>query len=56
VIEEGKHKMRNLLDRLQSVLYVSTETLKQFDSELNTFKNFNTPKELKTAEKTSLRK
>lgn len=51
VMEAGLHKMRNLLDRLQSVLYVSTETLKQFDSDLSTFTNFNTPKELKAAER-----
>jgi molybdopterin-guanine dinucleotide biosynthesis protein A len=56
VMEEGKHRMRNLLDRLQSVLYVSTEILKQFDPELDTFTNFNTPKDLKAAEKASSRK
>ncbi|MGY5864955.1 MAG: molybdenum cofactor guanylyltransferase [Candidatus Thorarchaeota archaeon] len=51
VMEEGQYKMRDLLDRLQSVLYVSTETLKQFDKDLSTFTNFNTPKELQAAEK-----
>jgi len=56
VMEEGQHKMRDLLDRLRSVLYVSTETLKQFDKDLSTFTNFNTPKELKAAERTSPRK
>jgi molybdopterin-guanine dinucleotide biosynthesis protein A len=56
VMEEGQHKMRDLLDRLQSVLYISTETLTQFDSDLRTFTNFNTPKELKDAERKSSRK
>jgi molybdopterin-guanine dinucleotide biosynthesis protein A len=51
VLEDGKYKMRNLLNRLQNVLYISTETLKQFDSDLTTFTNFNTPNELKEAER-----
>lgn len=55
VMEEGLHKMKDLLDRLQNVLYVSTETLKQFDLELSTFTNVNTPKELKAAEKKTRR-
>ncbi len=56
VIEEGLYKMLELYDRLHSVLYVSTETLKQFDTDLSTFTNINTPKELKAAERKSLRK
>ncbi|MHA2359638.1 MAG: molybdenum cofactor guanylyltransferase [Candidatus Thorarchaeota archaeon] len=56
VMEKDLHKMRDLLDRLQSVLYVSTETLKQFDSDLSTFTNINTPKDLKGAERKSARK
>lgn len=55
VMEESRYKMRDLLDKLHSVLYVSTETLKQFDSNLRTFTNFNTPRELKVAEKSSFR-
>lgn len=55
VMEEGFHKMRDLLDRLQRVLYVSTETLKQFDPDLSTFTNFNTPKELRAAERRDLK-
>lgn len=51
VMEKGLLRMSDLLDRLQHVLYVSTETLNQFDSELDTFMNFNTPQELKTAER-----
>jgi len=51
VMEKGLHKMSDLLDRIQHVLHVSTETLNQFDPELNSFMNFNTPQELKDAER-----
>ena len=51
VMEKGLHKMSDLLDRIQHVLFVSTETLNQFDPELNSFMNFNTPQELKDAER-----
>lgn len=51
VMEKGLRKMSDLLDRIQHVLYVSTETLNQFDPELNSFMNFNTPQELKDAER-----
>ena len=50
-MEKGHHKMRDMLEALQNVLFVSTETLKQFDSDLDTFVNFNTIKDLKSAEK-----
>ncbi len=56
VMEEGLYKLLELLDRLHSVLYVSTETLKQFDSGLNTFTNINTPKELHAVERKNPRK
>ncbi len=56
VMEKGLRKMSDLLDRIQHVLYVSTETLNQFDPELDTFLNFNTPKELKDAERKLKRK
>ncbi|MGY5872419.1 MAG: molybdenum cofactor guanylyltransferase [Candidatus Thorarchaeota archaeon] len=56
VMEQGLYRMSDLLDRIQHVLYVSTETLNQFDPELNTFMNFNTPQELKTAERKHKRK
>ncbi|MHA2396246.1 MAG: molybdenum cofactor guanylyltransferase [Candidatus Thorarchaeota archaeon] len=51
VMEKGRHKMSDMLDALQNVLFVSTETLKQFDSDLDTFVNFNTLKDLKNAER-----
>jgi molybdopterin-guanine dinucleotide biosynthesis protein A len=51
VIEKGLYRMNDMLTELQQVLYVSTEALKQFDVKLETFKNFNTLSDLKTAEK-----
>lgn len=51
VMEKGRYKMSDMLEALQNVLFVSTETLKQFDSDLDTFVNFNTLKDLKTAER-----
>ncbi len=49
--EKGIYKMSELLRKIQHVLYVSTEALTQFDPHLDTFKNFNTPKDLKDFEK-----
>ena len=51
VTESGSFKMSNMLEHLQNVLYVSTETLKQFDGRLETFKNFNTLSDLRAAER-----
>lgn len=56
VMENGLRKMNDLIDKIQHVLYVSTETLKQFDPELDTFVNFNTPQELKAVERKRKRK
>ena len=56
VMEKKQYRMRNMLDALQNVLFVSTETLKQFDSRLDTFVNFNTLKDLKAAERVSSKK
>jgi molybdopterin-guanine dinucleotide biosynthesis protein A len=56
VMENGSYKMSDMLDALQNVLYVSTETLKQFDTDLDTFVNFNTLKDLKTAERKNSKK
>jgi len=50
VTERGSYKMSSMLEQLQNVLYVSTETLQQFDLKLDTFKNFNTVKDLRAAE------
>ena len=51
VMEEGRYKMSDMLDALKNVLYISTETLKQFDPDMDTFVNFNTPKDLKNTER-----
>ncbi len=56
VMEKGNYKMSDMLDAVQNVLFVSTETLKQFDPDLDTFLNFNTVKDLKTAERKSSKK
>ncbi|MHA3962654.1 MAG: molybdenum cofactor guanylyltransferase [Candidatus Thorarchaeota archaeon SMTZ1-45] len=51
VMNKGFCKMSDMLDALQNVLFVSTETLRQFDPNLDTFENFNTLKDLKRAER-----
>ncbi len=56
VMEKGSRKMSDMLDAVQNVLFVSTETLKQFDPDLDTFVNINTLKELKTAERKNSKK
>jgi len=56
IMENGRQKMSDMLDALQNVLFVSTETLKQFDPNLETFENFNTLKDLKTAERKNTKK
>lgn len=56
IMEQGLRRMSDLLDRIQHVLYVSTETLNQFDPDLDTFVNFNTLKELKDAERKRTRR
>lgn len=56
IMEKGLRRMSDLLDRIKHILFVSTETLKQFDPELNSFVNFNTSKELKDVERKMKRK
>lgn len=56
VMEKGSRKMSDMLDAIQNVLFVSTETLKQFDPDLDTFVNINTLKELKTVERKNSKK
>ncbi len=50
VLESGKRRMQDLLDKLTNVLYVSTEILKMFDPKLLSFTNINTPADLKKLE------
>lgn len=49
-LEEGRLEVRGLLDKLDRVLYVSTEELRILDPELHTFYNINTPEELERIE------
>jgi molybdopterin-guanine dinucleotide biosynthesis protein A len=51
MIEAKKYRMKNLLDALANVLYVSTTVLTQFDPDLATFTNINTEKDLIEIEK-----
>jgi molybdopterin-guanine dinucleotide biosynthesis protein A len=46
----GKLRMQDLLDALTNVLYVTTGVLKQFDPDLDSFKNMNTPEDLRQIE------
>ncbi|MFX0108349.1 MAG: molybdenum cofactor guanylyltransferase, partial [Candidatus Hodarchaeota archaeon] len=50
-VEARNLRMKNLLDSLTSVLYISTIVLKEFDPDLNSFVNINTLKDLKELEK-----
>ena len=51
VMNNGKTKMRDLLEALANVLYISTELLKVHDPELKTFSNINTERDLKELQK-----
>jgi molybdopterin-guanine dinucleotide biosynthesis protein A len=47
VMDQGLHRMSDMLRRLRNVLYVSTEALKQLDPKLETFTNINSLQDLK---------
>jgi len=49
-LEEGRLEVRGLLERLDRVLYISTEELRNLDPELHTFYNINTLEELERIE------
>ena len=51
MIQANKLRMKNLLDELSNVLYVSTIVLTQFDKNLETFTNINTERDLLDIEK-----
>ncbi len=51
VMEKGTAKMRDFLEALSNVLYVSTEVLKVHDPELKTFSNINTERDLRELQK-----
>ncbi|MFQ5831130.1 MAG: molybdenum cofactor guanylyltransferase [Candidatus Thorarchaeota archaeon] len=56
VSSEGKYRMRNLLDSLSNVMYVSTMVLKEIDPDLQTFTNINTESDLRELESRAKRK
>ncbi len=51
VIAKKKHRMHDLLDSLHNVMHISTEVLKMFDPNLDTFVNINTEQELRKLER-----
>jgi len=55
-LKEGKLRMQAMVDKLQSIRYVSTLVLEQLDPELRSFFNVNTPLDLKKAENMLRRK
>jgi len=55
VSKAGRHRMRDLLDGLSNVMYVSTIVLKEIDPELTTFTNINTEPDLRELEKSTTR-
>ena len=50
-LNEGKFDMRSMISKLRKVRYISTLVIKEFDPELLTFFNVNTPLDLRKAEK-----
>ena len=56
VIAKKKHRMSGLLDSLHNVMHISTEVLKMFDPNLDTFVNINTEPELRKLERDHARK
>jgi molybdopterin-guanine dinucleotide biosynthesis protein A len=49
-LKDGKLNMQSMIDKLRRVRYISTLVLQQFDPELKTFFNINTPLDLKKAQ------
>ena len=50
-IAQKETKVRAMIQRLTDVYYLSTETIRKYDSELLTFLNINTPSDLEIAKK-----
>lgn len=50
-LETGRSNVRGLLEGLNKVLYISTESLRAYDPKLHTFYNINTPEDLEMAER-----
>ena len=51
VIAKKKHRMSDLLDSLHNVMHISTEVLKMFDPNLDTFVNINSEQDLRKLER-----
>lgn len=49
-VKEEKMRMRDMITRLNEVIYVSTTILSNLDPKLNTFLNVNAPEDLKSVE------
>ena len=50
-LKEGKLDLHSMISKLKGVRYISTLVIKEFDSEMLTFFNINTPVDLKKAER-----
>ncbi|MFX0044866.1 MAG: molybdenum cofactor guanylyltransferase [Candidatus Hermodarchaeota archaeon] len=53
VSETGKYRMKDLLDSLSNVMYISTVVLREIDPDLHTFSNVNTEPELRNLERST---
>ena len=56
VSEAGRYRMRDLLDSLSNVMYISTVVLKEIDPHLHTFSNVNTEPELRELERSAAKR
>ena len=56
VSEAGKYRMRDLLDSLSNVMYISTVVLKEIDPDLHTFSNINTEPDLRELESSAAKR
>jgi molybdopterin-guanine dinucleotide biosynthesis protein A len=56
VSEDGRYRMRDLLESLSNVMYISTVVLKEIDPDLHTFSNVNTEPELRELERSTAKK
>ena len=49
-VEEGENRIKDVINKLKHINYVSVENFKDLDANLNCFFNINTPKDFKIAE------
>ena len=55
-VEEGENRIKDVINKLKHINYVSVENFKDLDANLNCFFNINTPKDFKIAEQILNRK